>query len=515
MFAAHSNVPCGLTVSYLGDGSSAGLNDLLQQQVDFAATDIPLTNGALARSQHGPILHIPVTLGSEAIIYHVIGVPSQLRLTGPVLADIFLGQITAWDDPAIAQLNPGVALPPQSITVIHRSEGSGTTGIFTHYLAEVSPSWKTQVGAGYTVNWPAGIGFKGNGGVADAVQEITGSIAYVELSYALRLHLPYAVILSGEVQDWRALAHRTIEELSGAGLSLLLERRVQAIDPAHYRVTVVHEDGQARSLPYDRLIIAMGATSVHPPITGLDLPGVYPLRFMADAFAVQQHLEACSPRSAVLIGGGYIGMEMADALTRRGLAVTVVEHAASVLKTVDPGFGTRVRDELQRHGIRVETDVRVERIEREDTQLLVTGSNRFHTTADLVLVGVGVEPNSQLACVAGIEVGERGAIRVTRKMETNLPDIYAAGDCVETWHRVLNHPTYLPLGSTAHKQGRIAGENAVGGTREFAGTLGTQVVKVFDLVIARMGLRDDEAARAGFDPFTVETITWDHKVYYP
>ncbi len=321
--------------------------------------------------------------------------------------------------------------------------------------------------------------------------------------------------LSGEVPDWRALAHRTIEELTEAGLSLLLERRVQAIDPEHHQVTIVNEDGQLRNLPYERLIIATGATSVHPPIAGLHLPGVYPLRFMAESFAVQQHLETRAPRSAVLIGGGYIGMEMADALTRRGLAVTVVEHAASVLKTVDPGFGTRVSEELERHGIRVETNVRVERIDRENTRLHVTGSNQFHTTADLVLVGVGVEPNSELAHVAGIEVGERGAIRVTRKMETNLPDIYAAGDCVETWHRVLNHATYLPLGSTAHKQGRIAGENAVGGSREFAGTLGTQVVKVFDLVIARTGLRDAEAAQVGFDPFTVESTTWDHKVYYP
>jgi NADPH-dependent 2,4-dienoyl-CoA reductase/sulfur reductase-like enzyme len=321
--------------------------------------------------------------------------------------------------------------------------------------------------------------------------------------------------LSGEVPDWRALAHRTIEELSGAGLSLLPERRVQAIDPAHHRVTVVDASGQSHVLPYDRLILATGATSVHPPIVGLSLPGVYPLRFMADAFAVQQHLEARAPRSAVLIGGGYIGMEMADALTRRGLAVTVVEHGASVLKTVDPGFGTRVRDELERHGIQVETKVRVERIDREDTQLGVSGSNHFHTTADLVLVGVGVQPNAELARVAGIEVDERGAIRVTRKMETNLSDIYAAGDCVETWHHVLNRPTYLPLGSTAHKQGRVAGENAVGGTHEFAGTLGTQVVKIFDLVIARTGLRDQEAAQAGFDPFTVESSIWDHKVYYP
>jgi NADPH-dependent 2,4-dienoyl-CoA reductase/sulfur reductase-like enzyme len=321
--------------------------------------------------------------------------------------------------------------------------------------------------------------------------------------------------LSDEVPDWRALAHRTREELTEAGLSLLLDHSVQDIDPAHHHITVVGADGQAQGLLFDRLIIATGATSVHPPIAGLDLPGVYPLRFMADAFAVQQHLEARSPRSVVLIGGGYIGMEMADALTRRGLSVTVVEHSASVLKTVDPGFGTRVRDELERHGIRVETNVRVERISQEDARLHVTGSNHFHATTDLVLVGVGVEPNSELARVAGIEAGGRGAIRVTRRMETNLPDIYAAGDCVETWHRVLNQATYLPLGSTAHKQGRVAGENAVGGTREFAGTLGTQVVKIFDLVIARTGLRDQEAAQAGFDPFTVETATWDHKVYYP
>jgi phosphate transport system substrate-binding protein len=194
MFAAYAQVPCAPAVSYLADGSGAGMNDLLEQNVDFAATDVPMTDVALARSQHGPILHIPVTLGSVAIVYHVIGVPSQLKLTGPVLADIFLGKITAWNDPAITQLNPGVSLPPLSITVIHRSDGSGTTGIFTHYLAQVSPTWNANVGAGYTVNWPVGVGFKGNGGVADGVQSITGSIGYVELSYALRLHLPYAMV---------------------------------------------------------------------------------------------------------------------------------------------------------------------------------------------------------------------------------------------------------------------------------------------------------------------------------
>ena len=157
----------------------------------------------------------------------------------------------------------------------------------------------------------------------------------------------------------------------------------------------------------------------------------------------------------------------------------------------------------------------IEEIVQEGGQLRVRGSEGFSTTTDLVLVGVGVQPVTDLAQSAGVSLGVGNAIRVSRAMETDVPDIYAAGDCVETWHRLLERPAYLPLGTTAHKQGRIAGENAVGGHQEFVGTLGTQVVKVFDMVVARTGLRDEEARRAGFDPLTVESTTWDHKVYYP
>ena len=249
------------------------------------------------------------------------------------------------------------------------------------------------------------------------------------------------------------LTFTTIEEISAAGISLLLEHTAQALDMASNRVAILDKGGQMQHLHYDRLVIATGAKSVHPHILGLDLPGVSLLRFMADAFAVHQHVETRAPRSVVIIGGGYIGMEMADALTRWGLTVTVVEHAASVLKTVDPSFGNLISAELQRHGIRVETEVRVERIEQEEAQLRVMGSHQFQMVADLVLVAVGVEPRSELAQAAGIEVDVRGAIRVTRQMETNMPDIYAAGDCSETWHRLLSRPTYVPLGSTAHKQG--------------------------------------------------------------
>jgi NADPH-dependent 2,4-dienoyl-CoA reductase/sulfur reductase-like enzyme len=134
---------------------------------------------------------------------------------------------------------------------------------------------------------------------------------------------------------------------------------------------------------------------------------------------------------------------------------------------------------------------------------------------DLVLVAVGVQPNSELGAAAGITTGVKGALRVNRRMETNHSGIYGAGDCVETWHRLLDRYAYLPLGTTSHKQGRIAAENAVGGNREFAGSLGTQVVKIFDLIAARTGLRDHEALNAGYCPSTVETTLWDHKAYYP
>jgi len=207
--------------------------------------------------------------------------------------------------------------------------------------------------------------------------------------------------------------------------------------------------------------------------------------------------------------------EMADALTHRGLAVTLVEQAPAVLTTVDPALGALVGAELARHGVAVATGVAVEEIAREDGRLVVTGSGGFRAAADLVLAVVGVRPNAELARAAGVEVGARGAIRVNRAMETTLAGVYAAGDCVETWDRLLWQPAYLPLGTTAHKQGRVAGENAVGGGGQFAGSLRTQVVKVFDLAVAGTGLGKEAARQGGYDPLTVAVTVPDHKAYYP
>ena len=321
--------------------------------------------------------------------------------------------------------------------------------------------------------------------------------------------------LSGEVPDWHMLAHRTEEEIAREGIEILLNHRVIHIDPARHDITIINDQQQLSQMSYDCLIIATGAVPVLPHIAGIDLPGVFPLHTMADSFAVEHYLESTSPRSAVIIGGGYIGLEMADAMTLRGLAVTVVEHNPMVLKTVDASFGQMVATELEKHGVRIVPSVRIEEIIRGETHLEVRGTQQFSAEADMVIVAVGVRPATELANKAGIITELHDSIRVTQRMETNISNIYAAGDCVETWHRLLQAPTYLPLGTTSHKQGRVAGENAVGGHREFAGSLGTQVVKVFDLAIARTGLREDEAKQAGFAPMTIVLEFWDHKVYYP
>ena len=206
---------------------------------------------------------------------------------------------------------------------------------------------------------------------------------------------------------------------------------------------------------------------------------------------------------------------MADALRRRGLDVTLFEAAPTLLPGVDPDLGRLVRDELERHGVDVRTSSAIELIEYSGLGLAVGRMSGQHVPADLALVVAGVRPRTEFVRTSGVARGERGALRVNRRMETNVPDVFAAGDCAETHHRLVDAPMYFPLGTTAHKQGRVAGENAVGGDAVFQGSLGTQVVKVFDLVIGRTGLRDEEASRYGFSPWTRETVTSDHKAYYP
>lgn len=331
--------------------------------------------------------------------------------------------------------------------------------------------------------------------------------------------IPY--FFSREVQPWQSLAHRTHADLEATGMRLRLDTLATSIDVAGRRLTVRNRHGEEEAIAYDELVVGTGASPSTAGIAGLDTlgqaDGVHVLHSMGDTFALERYLDERQPETAIIVGAGYVGLEMAEALTIRGLGVTQLQRGPEVLSTLDPELGSLVHNELTAHGVEVFTGTRVERIDRQGGGLAVSGvrdGEAFTRTAELVLVVVGVRPNTSLLTAAGAETGAGGAVVVDERMRTGLPNVWAAGDGVVTHHRLLG-VTYLPLGTTSHKQGRVAGENAIGGDARFAGSLGTQVVKVFDLVAARTGLRDHEAIGVGRSPRTSTAIADDHKAYYP
>jgi phosphate transport system substrate-binding protein len=226
--ALHPNIQ----INYQSLGSGAGIRQLLNQTVFFGASDSPMTDEQLANAP-GPIVHLPTVLGAVVPVYNVSGVSQPLNFTGPVLADIFLGAITKWNDPAIATINPGAALPATDITVVHRSDGSGTTFIWVEYLAKVSPAWKDKVGVGTSVNWPVGLGGKGNEGVTGLVQQTPGAIGYVELVYALQNTLAYGAVQNAAGEFVRATVESVTAAAAGAASSM----------PADFRVSITNAPG--------------------------------------------------------------------------------------------------------------------------------------------------------------------------------------------------------------------------------------------------------------------------------
>ena len=331
--------------------------------------------------------------------------------------------------------------------------------------------------------------------------------------------IPY--YFTGEVAPWQSLAHRTSADLEATGMTLRLNTSATGIDVAGRRLEVRTPDGTTEQIAYDELIVGTGALPSHAGITGLDqltpADGVHVIHSMGDTFALDRDLTARQPQSAIIVGAGYVGLEMAEAFTARGMRVTQLQRGPEVLSTLDPELGALVHDELDAHGVQVVVNTTVSGIEKTPAGLTVTGTRHgepFAQTADLVLVVVGVRPNTDLLERAGASLGVGRAVVVDERMRTSLPHVWAAGDGIVTHHRLLGL-TYLPLGTTSHKQGRIAGENAIGGDRAFAGSVGTQVVKVFDLIAARTGLRQHEAETAGYTPSTVAASADDHKRYYP
>jgi phosphate transport system substrate-binding protein len=230
-YASKTNVK----INYQSIGSGGGIRQLSERTVDFGATDAPMSDAELAKAKGGPVLHIPTVLGAVVVTYNVPGLAKPLRLDGPTLADVFLGRITKWNDARIAALNPGVKLPATDILVVHRSDGSGTSYVFTDYLAAVSPAWAAKPGKGKEVQWPVGLGGKGNEGVAGTVKQTPGSIGYVELAYAKQNKLAYADIRNAKGQFVTPSIAAVTAAAAGAAASL----------PANtdYRVSIVNAPG--------------------------------------------------------------------------------------------------------------------------------------------------------------------------------------------------------------------------------------------------------------------------------
>jgi phosphate transport system substrate-binding protein len=222
-----------VAINYQSIGSGGGIRQITNETVAFGATDGPMTDEQL-KAAPGPILHFPTVLGADVPIYNIPGVDAELKFSGPVLADIFLGKITKWNDPPLATLNPGVKLPATAITVAHRSDGSGTTYIWVDYLAKASPEWKSKVGVSTSVNWPTGVGGKGNEGVAGLVKQSPGSIGYVELIYALQNKINFGTVQNAEGEFVKATEQSVTAAAAGAAANM----------PADFRVSITNAPGK-------------------------------------------------------------------------------------------------------------------------------------------------------------------------------------------------------------------------------------------------------------------------------
>jgi NADPH-dependent 2,4-dienoyl-CoA reductase/sulfur reductase-like enzyme len=327
--------------------------------------------------------------------------------------------------------------------------------------------------------------------------------------------IPYWI--GGMVADADALVARTPDDFAKLDIEVRTRHEVVGIDLD--RREVVAHDLQSRGREvregFDHLVYAAGAVPIAPPWARVDAGGVFGVQTLDDGAAVQAWLARDpSPRSAVVIGAGYIGIEMAEALVRRGLAVTVVERASQPMSTVDPDMGEIVREAICGLGIEVRTSVTVTGLETADGRVRAVVTDDGTLPADVVILGLGVRPNTQLAADAGLPLGVTGGIPTDLRMRVT-DGIWAAGDCVQTVHLVSGRPVHVPLGTHANKQGRVAGINIGGGYATFPGVIGTAATKVCELEVARTGLTEQEADRAGFAFVTAAVESSNRAGYYP
>lgn len=301
------------------------------------------------------------------------------------------------------------------------------------------------------------------------------------------------------------------------GIDVLIRHEATKIDPEQKVVLATNLDsGKEMNFEYDKLVISTGASPLRPPIPGIELDNIFVMRTAEDGAALKNFLRGSQPRKAAIIGAGLIGLEMAEALKANGLQVVVIKRPGSILKMFDDDMANIVEEELKAKGVELVKEARIQGFEGDNkgrVRSVVLQNGEYET--DFILLATSSKPNSELAQQSGLKVASNDTIIVDERMQTSCPDIYAAGDCVGQKHLITCKDVYLPRGTTANKQGRVAGENAAGGSDTFDGVLGTTVSKIFDLTVARTGLSSAEAAQEGLE-FTTSTVAHpSHAHTYP
>lgn len=328
--------------------------------------------------------------------------------------------------------------------------------------------------------------------------------------------IPYWV--GGDVAGPERLIARTAEEHRARDIDLRLRTEVTEIDVAGRRVRARDLDSGGESwTSYDKLVIATGARPIRPDMPGVDAPGVHGVQTLDDGQALLDTLARTGGRRAVVVGAGYIGVEMAEALINRGYEVTVVNRGSEPMSTLDPDMGRLVHEAMEGLGITMVDDAEVTKIlTGEDGHVRAVATEDAEYPADVVVLGIGVRPETTLARAAGLPLGEHGGLLTDRAMRVRgHTDVYAGGDCVEVLDLVSGQERHVPLGTHANKHGQVIGTNVGGGYATFPGVVGTAVSKVCDLEIARTGLREKDARRAGLRYVTATIESTSRAGYYP
>lgn len=325
--------------------------------------------------------------------------------------------------------------------------------------------------------------------------------------------LPYYI--GGEITKKSALTLQTPQSFNARfNVDVRVNSEVTSIDPKAKTVTVRSKDRGEYTESYDKLILSPGAAPIRPPMEGADNARVFTLRNIPDTIKIREYVEEEFPESAVVVGGGYIGVEMAENLKNAGVAVTIVELADHVIAPLDYDMACDVHRYLKEKGVGLILKNGVQAIKEEGGKLKLTLSDGEIET-DMVIMAVGVRPDTALAKDAGLELNKRGAIVVNEHMLTSDPDIYAVGDAVEVTDFVTGEKAYIPLAGPANKQGRIAADNICGIPTTYKNTLGSAVLKIFDMTVATTGVNERAAKAAGLDYDKVYTYSNSHASYYP